>query len=190
MITAITGGNTLQVTDGGAGTVSGMYNRVAGVGANYGHNINYSTVTAADGIAGYPVGSRIIAVRVVRYDWSPSADVANAPITRIVNADIIRATDNAIGEYFGNNLDTGPTAIALNNITAMRILWTPPSNVGAAGTAIPTASFSRGMPANPYTIGMIRISLTAHTAVNNASSSLFRTRTLTQDTQPRNYMSW
>jgi prepilin-type N-terminal cleavage/methylation domain-containing protein len=164
MATSITG-NTLNVS---AANGASPYNT---------SHPNFPTAaTAANGIGGYASGSRVFAVKVVRYDWDPA--VNNFPITRTVNADYIRGTDNAIGEFFGASI----SAAATNN--ALDIVYLPYTGATA------TTAFLQGMPANPYNIGIVRITLTARTSVPFSSfsnNSMLRTRTMTTDIQLRNY---
>lgn len=148
------------------------------ISATIGHGRNFSA-TASGGATylGYKTGDRVFAVRVVRYDWSSDLANANYPITRLVNDDTTRATNDAIGEFFGST--TNPTTA-----TAMDIQWAPFYGAGSSAT------FSQGMPAQPYNIGAVKVTLTARTAVRVTSFSnnnMLRTRTLTTDVQLRNY---
>lgn len=165
------------------------FNTVSNVNGTAGHYPNFNAASAADGIAGYSSGARVFAVRIVRYDWSDDMEADFTPITRLVNNDTNRSTDGSVGENFGDQFRSGAAPLLPQNVNAMRIEYAPPSS----GGVVPT--FYRAMPTNPYYIGTIRVTLTAHTAINPnaviaASSTLFRTRTLTQDIQPRNYTSW
>lgn len=157
-------------------TTNTVYNSISG--ANIGHGRNFSA-TASGGATylGYKAGDKVFAVRVVRYDWSSDLANANYPITRLVNDDTIRATNDAIGEFFGSTTDP-------NTAIAMDIQWAPFYGTGSSVT------FSQGMPAQPYNIGAVKVTLTARTAVKGANFSnttMLRTRTLTTDVQLRNY---
>lgn len=157
-------------------TTNTAYNSISG--ATIGHGRNFSA-TASGGATylGYKAGDKVFAVRVVRYDWSSDLADANFPITRLVNEDTTRATNDAIGEFFGSTTNTATA-------TAMDIQWAP--FYGANSSSV----FSQGMPAQPYNIGAVKVTLTARTAVRVTSFSnnnMLRTRTLTTDVQLRNY---
>jgi hypothetical protein len=163
-------GNTLTVAVTGGAT---PYNTT--------HSNFPTAATAANGIGGYASGSRVFAVKVVRYDFAPTVD--NFPITQLINADYIRGSDNAIGEFFGTNI-TANTAAANASNSAIDIAYLPYTGATA------TTAFLQGTPANPYFIGVVRITLTARTALPNntlSNNSMLRTRTMTTDIQPRNY---
>ncbi len=168
MATGVTG-NTLNVSATNGAT---PYNTT---------HPNFPTAaTAANGVGGYASGSRVFAVKVIRYDFDPTID--NFPITRTVNADYIRGTDNAMGEFFGANIAQNTVAANASN-SAMDIVYLPYNGATA------TTAFLQGMPTNPYNIGTVRITLTARTSVPFASfsnNSMLRTRTMTTDIQPRN----
>lgn len=149
-----------------------------------GHQVNYLNASSAGAAyLGYKTGDKAFAVKVIRYDFSP--DVDNFPITQLKNDDATRATNDAIGEFFGNTVTTAGISAANNVNQAMIIQYSP--YLGASASA----SFTRGMPtSNLYDIGSIRITLTARTSVktiNFGNNPLTRTRALTSNIQLRNY---
>lgn len=157
-------------------TTNAMYNGISGTTIGHGRNFS-ATASGGATYLGYKAGDKVFAVRVIRYDWSSDLANANYPITRLVNEDTVRATNDAIGEFFGST-----TNIA--TATAMDIQWAPFYGAGSSAT------FSQGMPALPYNIGAVKVSLTARTAIrvtSFANNNMLRTRTLTTDVQLRNY---
>lgn len=168
------------IANNGTVTLSGnqMYNNTA-----TGHQINYLDASSAGAaFLGYRAGNKVVAVKVIRYDFSP--DVPNFPITKLVDNDTIRATDNAIGEFFGNAITTQGISAANNANMAMDIQYSPYLGTGAS------TLFYQGMPAAPYNIGTVKITLTARTSVkgvNFANTLLMSSRSMTTDIQPRGY---
>lgn len=164
--------------------VYAMYNTVT-VGNGIGHDRNFNmNASAGAAVLGYRPGDKVFPVRVVRYDWSYDLASDNFPITRLVNADTERATNDAVGEFFGSSATVPVVLSGANANQAIDIQYAPFYGTGSSVT------FSAGMPVNPYNIGVVRVTLTARTAVkgNNYSNiSMFRTRTLTTDVQLRNY---
>ncbi len=156
-----------------------MFNNV---GAGSGHQ------SSATSFGIYNVGARVRAVKVVRYDFSPY--MTNFPITSLVNGD---TKANPIAEYFGNRITGNPPAgtpqataadPSNDNNQALSIQY---STISAGAS---TGSFVSVPPANPYTIGTVRITLTARTVRPidaSGGAKVPRVRVLTTDIQPRSF---
>lgn len=152
------------------------------VGAGSGHSQSFVN------FGQYSAGARVRAVKVVRYDFSPY--LTNFPITSLVNGD---ASASPIAEYFGNRI-TGnslagtpqatPGDPGNDNNQALSIQY----STIAAGAS--TGSFVSVPLANPYTLGTVRITLTARTVRPidaSGGAKVPRVRVLTTDIQPRSF---